>query len=93
VRRLPAGAVPAHLRDSHYPGAKSLGHGEGYQYPHDAESGWVAQEHVPREVADTRFYQPGHHGAEAELVARWRQRQTEREVEEAVEEGQRDANE
>jgi putative ATPase len=91
VRRLPAGVVPPHLRDSHYPGAKSLGHGEGYQYPHDAESGWVAQEHVPSEVAGTRFYQPGSHGAEAELVARWRQRQTA--GNQAVEEEQRDANE
>src|SRR3954454_20256676 len=61
VRRLPAGAVPAHLRDAHYQGAKSLGHGKGYQYPHDAESGWVAQEHVPGEVAGTRFYRPGRH--------------------------------
>jgi putative ATPase len=76
VRRLPAGAVPAHLRDAHYPGAKTLGHGEGYQYPHDAESGWVDQEHIPREVAGTSFYQPGRHGAEAELVKRWHERQT-----------------
>jgi putative ATPase len=72
VRRLPAGAVPAHLRDAHYPGAKTLGHGEGYQYPHDAESGWVAQEHVPREVAGTSFYRPGRHGAEVEMVKGWK---------------------
>jgi putative ATPase len=74
VRRLPAGAVPAHLRDAHYPGAKSLGHGEGYQYPHDAESGWVDQEHVPGEVAGTRFYRPGRHGAEIDLVEQWNRR-------------------
>ena len=74
VRRLPAGAVPPHLRDSHYPGAKTLGHGEGYQYPHDAESGWVDQEHVPGEVAGTAFYQPGRHGAEADMVKRWKAR-------------------
>jgi putative ATPase len=71
VRRLPAGAVPAHLRDSHYPGAKTLGHGDGYQYPHDTESGWVAQEHVPGEVAGTQFYRPGRHGAEHDAVKRW----------------------
>ena len=71
VRRLPAGAVPAHLRDAHYPGAKRIGHGEGYQYPHDTESGWVQQEHVPGEVAGERFYRPGGHGAEAEAVQRW----------------------
>src|SRR5688500_10959563 len=33
-RTLP---VPAHLRDSHYPGAKQFGHGEGYKYSHDYE--------------------------------------------------------
>jgi putative ATPase len=71
VRRLPAGAVPAHLRDAHYPGAKTLGHGEGYRYPHDTESGWVRQEHVPGEVAGERFYRPGRRGAEAEVVKRW----------------------
>jgi putative ATPase len=74
VRRLPAGAVPAHLRDSHYPGAKTLGHGDGYQYPHDTESGWVRQEHVPGEVAGERFYRPGRHGAEAAAVQRWNER-------------------
>jgi putative ATPase len=71
VRRLPAGEVPAHLRDAHYPGAKTLGHGEGYQYPHDTETGFVPQEHVPGQVAGTRFYRPGRHGAEGEAVRRW----------------------
>ena len=39
VREEPAGRVPAHLRDAHYPGAAKLGHGEGYRYPHDAAVG------------------------------------------------------
>ena len=75
VRRLPAGAVPPHLRDAHYAGAKTLGHGKGYQYPHDTESGWVKQQHVPGEVADERFYKPGRHGAEREAVKRWSEMQ------------------
>jgi putative ATPase len=75
VRRLPAGAVPPHLRDAHYPGAKTLGHGKGYQYPHDTGSGWVQQEHVPGEVAEERFYKPGRHGAEAAVVKRWSEMQ------------------
>lgn len=37
--------VPDHLKDAHYPGAKSLGHGEGYRYPHDF-GGYVAQEYL-----------------------------------------------
>ena len=59
--------VPIHLRDAHYRGAHLLGHGAGYVYPHDAPTGWVPQEHLPVEVAGTRFYRPGRHGAEPEL--------------------------
>ncbi len=61
-----AGAVPAHLRDSHYPGARTLGHGEGYQYPHDAPEGWIQQEYRPAEVAGRRYYEPSGHGAETD---------------------------
>ncbi len=35
VRDRPAGRVPVHLRDGHYQGAATLGHGDGYVYPHD----------------------------------------------------------
>jgi putative ATPase len=58
VRTLPAGSVPAHLRDAHYPGAAALGHGKGYRYPHDEPGGWVDQEHRPSEVAERRYYRP-----------------------------------
>jgi putative ATPase len=64
VRDRRAGPVPMHLRDSHYKGAQSLGHGEGYVYPHDAPQGWVPQDHMPAEVAGERFYRPSAHGAE-----------------------------
>ncbi|MFI5403938.1 MAG: replication-associated recombination protein A [Planctomycetota bacterium] len=62
VRELPAGRVPQHLRDAHYPGAARLGHGEGYRYPHDEPGGWVEQEHRPVEVADRRYYTPSGRG-------------------------------
>jgi putative ATPase len=58
VRELPAGRVPEHLRDAHYPGAARLGHGKGYRYPHDEPGGWVDQEHRPDEVAGRRYYEP-----------------------------------
>jgi putative ATPase len=64
VRHRRAGPVPMHLRDASYPGARQLGHGDGYVYPHDAPAGWVPQEHLPPEVAGERFYEPGRHGAE-----------------------------
>jgi len=64
VRDRRAGPVPMHLRDSHYRGAQSLGHGAGYVYPHNTPQGWVPQEHMPSEVAGERFYRPSSHGAE-----------------------------
>src|SRR5205814_7620391 len=39
VRAGVAGPVPRHLRDAHYPGARGLGHGRGYAYPHDDPRG------------------------------------------------------
>ncbi|MFM7061650.1 MAG: replication-associated recombination protein A [Actinomycetes bacterium] len=58
VADLPAGAVPAHLRDAHYRGAAALGHGAGYQYPHDHPGGWIAQEYRPDEVRERVYWQP-----------------------------------
>ena len=64
VRAGLTGPVPAHLRDAHYPGAKALGHGRGYRYPHDFPGGVVAQTYAPDAVADRDYYQPSGHGAE-----------------------------
>jgi putative ATPase len=59
-----------HLRDAHYRSATSLGHGEGYDYPHNHPEGWVAQEYRPDEVAGRRYYEPSGHGHEKEIAAR-----------------------
>ncbi|MER5626843.1 replication-associated recombination protein A [Streptosporangium sp. NPDC002544] len=71
VRRGNIGHVPDHLRDAHYPGAKKLGHGKGYKYPHDFEHGLVRQEYAPEELRDRRYYRPTRHGAEAGFADRW----------------------
>ncbi|GIH70774.1 replication-associated recombination protein A [Sphaerimonospora thailandensis] len=71
VRRGRIGSVPAPLRDAHYPGAKKLGHGKGYQYPHDFEHGLVKQDYAPEELRDRRYYEPTGHGAEARYGERW----------------------
>ncbi|MDZ7674180.1 MAG: replication-associated recombination protein A [Acidimicrobiales bacterium] len=70
ARDRPAGEVPAHLRDAHYQGAASLGHGEGYRYPHADPRGWVEQQYLPDEVAGQRYYEPSDHGFEAEVKQR-----------------------
>ncbi len=59
--------VPQHLRDSHYKGAERLGHGAGYQYAHDSEDGWVAQDYLG---VDRVYYEPTDRGHEATLKAR-----------------------
>lgn len=65
VRRGLAGPVPMHLRDSHYSGAKRLGHGKGYEYPHDLPGGIAAQQYAPDQVAGREYYRPTRYGAEA----------------------------
>lgn len=67
VRHNRAQPVPQHLRDSHYPGAKRLGHGGGYEYPHDHADGWVDQDYL---TIDREYYHPTSHGFEAQLAAR-----------------------
>ena len=66
--------VPIHLRDSHYPGAKRLGHGNGYLYPHDFSNHHVAQQYLPDGVTGTPFYEPTAEGKEAELKRRMAER-------------------
>jgi putative ATPase len=70
VRAGGFGRVPIHLRDAHYPGAKRLGHGKGYVYPHDADIGISAQQYLPDELRGRRYYEPKALGAERDVQAR-----------------------
>ena len=70
VRDGAIGEVPAHLRGTGYSGAASIGHGAGYEYPHDHDGGWVAQQYLPDELADNRWYRPSEHGHEQEIARR-----------------------
>jgi putative ATPase len=71
VQRMGAGEVPPHLRGTGYPGAKRLGHGKGYLYPHDYPGGWVAQQYLPDGApAGRRYYEPTDHGAEESIRRR-----------------------
>lgn len=66
--------VPEHLRDSHYPGAKKLGSGTGYLYPHDFPNHWVEQRYLPEGVAEGEIFNPGSEGREGPSVEQWRKR-------------------
>jgi putative ATPase len=66
-------AVPEHLRDAHYQGAKRLGHGEGYQYAHDFPGHFVAQDYMG---GQKRYYEPTEQGVEKKIkdrIEKWRQ--------------------
>ena len=56
VRAGNYGDVPDHLRDAHYQGAKKLGRGIGYKYPHDYPHGWVKQQYLPDKLKNKHYY-------------------------------------
>lgn len=68
------GAVPVHLRDTHYAGANRLGdasgerNGAGYRYPHDYPHHWVAQSYMPEDLTGRVYYTPS---GEGDDIDRW----------------------
>ena len=72
VRAGLIGPVPAHLRDAHYAGAKRLGHGDGYVYPHDVPEGIVAQQYAPDVINGRTYYEATTHGMESRFSERSR---------------------
>lgn len=56
VRKGKNGAVPNHLRDSHYSGATELGHGLGYKYPHNYPMHYIEQQYLPDDLVGTHYY-------------------------------------
>ena len=64
------GLVPKHLRDAHYPGAKGMGHGKGYVYPHADPRGVSTQQYLPDELVGREYYRPTQHGHEREVSDR-----------------------
>jgi putative ATPase len=73
IRDHGAQPPPPHLQDSHYPGAKQLGRGEGYRYPHDEGGGPTGQPLAPEGLEGERFYEPTENGFEAEIARRLEQ--------------------
>jgi putative ATPase len=70
VRAGLAGPVPPGLRDAHYAGAKELGHGGSYVYPHAHPDGVVPQQYPPDALVGRDYYRPTGRGAEAPIAAR-----------------------
>jgi len=72
VRKGKLAPVPLPLRDTSYPGAKKLGHGQGYLYPHDFPHHHVAQEYVPEGTKSHSYYEPSDQGYEKKIRERMR---------------------
>lgn len=62
--------IPMHLRNAPHSGMKELGHGEGYQNPHDDPRGWVDVNYLPDADLSVPYYEPSVHGYEAKMVER-----------------------
>ena len=62
--------VPLHLRDASYRGARQLGHGKGYEYPHDFPGHVVEQEYRPTTFGGRRYWEPSGMGEDVEPASR-----------------------
>ncbi len=67
VKNTQSAPVPVHLQDSHYRGAKKLGHGAGYLYAHDFPNHYVEQQYLPDGLTDAVFYEPTENGYEKQI--------------------------
>jgi len=59
--------VPMHLRNASSALGKSLGFGQGYQYPHNHEGKYVVENYLPEELQDRRYYEPSNSGRERDI--------------------------
>lgn len=58
IRTKKVDSIPANLKDAHYSGAKKLGHGVNYLYPHDYQNDWVAQQYLPNNLLHASYFAP-----------------------------------
>lgn len=70
IRSQPPYPIPLHLKDAHYRGAKELGHGLEYKYPHNYNYGYVIQNYLPDELIGQKFYNAKRIGYESRLIER-----------------------
>lgn len=71
IRAGHVGNIPTNLLDSHYEGAKKLGHGQGYLYPHAYPGGYVKQQYLPEELKDRIYYHYSDNKTENAAKAYW----------------------
>ena len=69
--RIDTGVIPNHLRDAHYAGAKTFGHGTTYKYPHNYENDYVAQQYLPDAIKNKQYYVPKDNKTERSYADYW----------------------
>lgn len=71
-------SVPLHLRNAPTKLMKDLNYGKGYKYSHNYENNFVQQEFLPKEIENTKFYDPSNNARENDfrntLKARWQEK-------------------
>jgi len=66
-----SGDIPVHLKDAHYGGAKKMGRGTQYQYPHSFPDHYVKQQYLPDNIKDTVYYEYGDNKSENAAKLYW----------------------
>ena len=64
IETMDTGDVPPHLKDAHYSGARKMGRGLTYKYPHEYENHYTPQQYLPDEIRDRQYYVPGENKTE-----------------------------
>ena len=71
IEKTDTGDIPLHLKDAHYSGAEKLGHGNQYKYPHAYENHYVAQQYLPDNIKNNKYYEYGDNKTELAAKAYW----------------------
>lgn len=77
IRNKEIGIVPLHLKDAHYSGAKELGRGVSYCYPHDYPNHYVAQQYLPDKLKGTKYYELSDEGDEKQAKKELKRKKSE----------------
>ena len=73
LSKMDTGEIPEHLKDSHYSGAQTMGHGVDYQYAHNYKNHYVKQQYLPDNIKDKQYYKYGPNKVEQAAKAYWDQ--------------------
>ncbi len=71
IENKDTGDIPPHLKDSHYGGAKKLGHGVDYKYPHSYPMHYVSQQYLPDNIRNAKYYEYGDNKSETAAKQYW----------------------